>query len=38
MWELLAEQIPYKDLSTAEIIKVVGHDDGHLLPVPPYRN
>lgn len=38
LWELLAEQIPYKDLSTAEIIKLVGHDDAHHIPVPPYRN
>lgn len=35
---MLTGQIPYKDLSTAEIVKLVGNDETHHIPIPKYLN
>jgi hypothetical protein len=35
---MLTGQIPYKDLSTAEIIEIVGNDENHHIPIPNYPN
>jgi serine/threonine protein kinase len=29
LWEILTEEIPYKNLSTAQIIGLVGNDETH---------
>jgi serine/threonine protein kinase len=38
LWEMLTGQIPYKELSTAEIIELVGNDPIHRIPIPNYPN
>ena len=38
LWEMLTRQIPYKNLTTAEIVKLVGNDKTHHIPIPNYPN
>lgn len=35
---MLTRQIPYKDLTTAEIVKLVGNDDSHHIPIFKHPN
>lgn len=38
LWEMLTCQIPYKNLTTGEIIALVGNDDTHHISIPKYPN
>ena len=38
MWEMMTGRIPYKDFSTAQIIGMVGNNEGHHIGTPNYEN
>ncbi len=38
MWEMITGKIPYKDLSTAQIIGLVGNNPNHHISIPKYAN
>jgi sterile alpha motif and leucine zipper-containing kinase AZK len=38
MWEMMTGRIPYKDLSTAQIIGMVGNNEAHHIGTPDYEN
>lgn len=38
VWEMITGKIPYKDLSTAQIIGLVGNNPNHHISIPKYSN